>query len=200
MADDIAQYTGMLVLLVGPSGSGKGTLLRYVKERYPRFIYPTSCTTRSPRVGETDGETYYFVSDEEFDRRITEGDFLEWAEYGGHRYGTLASEVVPHLKSGKIVIREMEVQGVAQILELFPPENVTVVYIYAGGWEELRARIKKRGPMSEEALARRRARFEEEIMWREKADFVIDNKYGNIEAAQRQVDEVLQTLTADIYD
>src|SRR6185503_18010602 len=102
---------GKLILVIGPSGSGKSALIAYLREVAPNIIFPVSCTTREKRLGEKEGETYYFVSEEEFDERITQEAFLEWASYGGHRYGTLKSEILPELTAGNTVVREVEIQG-----------------------------------------------------------------------------------------
>lgn len=183
--------SGKLVLIVGPSGSGKGTLIDYIKDTYRDLVFSVSCTTRTPRPHEKEGEAYYFFSDEVFDKKIKEEAFLEWAHYGGHRYGTLKSEVLDPLKEGKFVVHELEIQGVEALRNLIDPEQLVVIYITAGSWEELKKRITARAPMSEEALQKRYQRYLEEQKFMETADYVIENTEGNLEASQKRLDEIL---------
>ena len=101
-------------MITGPSGVGKGTLIRTLLERLPELELSVSATTRAPRPGEEDGEHYHFLDDVEFDRRVLEGDFLEHAEYSGRRYGTLRSELDKRTAEGASVVLEIEVQGARQ--------------------------------------------------------------------------------------
>src|SRR3989344_3740507 len=102
---------GKFILVIGPSGSGKGTLINHARSLFPQIAYPKSCTTRSPRGGDSD-KNYLFLSHEDFSEKIKDGEFLEWAEYGGNYYGTLKSEVTRLLEQGRVVLKELEVQGV----------------------------------------------------------------------------------------
>ena len=102
---------GKLVLIIGPSGVGKSVILKALKENHPDLHFPRSATTRERREGEGD-ELYRFVDEGEFDQLIEDGDILEWAVvHGGARYGTLADEIIPHIENGKVVVREVDVQG-----------------------------------------------------------------------------------------
>jgi guanylate kinase len=107
-------------VITGPSGVGKGTLIRTLLERVPELELSTSATTRRPRPGETQGVDYHFLSDEEFARRVEAGEFVEWAEYSGRRYGTLRSELESRLAGGHPVVLEIEVPGARQIRESLP--------------------------------------------------------------------------------
>lgn len=177
-------HSGKLILVVGISGSGKGALMRAARGHFADAVFPVSCTTRERRPGEIPGVNYYFLTDAEFDARIDAGDFLEWEPYGGHRYGTLKSEIVPALASGKIVLHEVEIHGARHFRELVPKESVLVIYILAGSWESLKRRILSRAPMTDEELEKRRLRFEEELRFKQEADVVIDNPDGELEHAQ----------------
>ena len=162
---------------MGPTGSGKGTLLSNLKENHPEFIFPVSCTTRPvKRAGEKEGDTYYFITTEEFQARIDRGDFLEWASYGGNLYGTPRSEIIEPLKAGKILVREVEVQGVRKIRATLPRENLFIIFVDAGSWEELEIRVRKRAPITEEEIEKRRKRYDDETSFKGEADFVIKNK------------------------
>ncbi|PIS04126.1 guanylate kinase, partial [Candidatus Peregrinibacteria bacterium CG10_big_fil_rev_8_21_14_0_10_44_7] len=103
---------GKLFLILGSSGSGKGTVLAGLRDRHPEFVFPKSCTTRKPRENKTGEEVYHFVSKDEFKKMIDEGDFLEWAQvHGEHYYGTMKQPIMDALNAGHIVVREVDVQG-----------------------------------------------------------------------------------------
>ena len=183
---------GHLILIMAPSGSGKGVLIDHIKEKYPEIHFAVSCTTRDKRPGEVDGDVYHFLSLESFNQKIANEEFLEWAEFSGNRYGTLKSEIITPLQEGKIVLREVELQGIKSIQELIPKENRTVVYIDAGSWEMLKKRILARAPISDEHLELRHQRFIEESKWKEFADVVIRNEEGKLEDAKVQLETIIQ--------
>lgn len=185
---------GKLILLVAPSGSGKGMLKGYLTEHHPEFVYPVSCTTRLPRPGEHDGETYYFLTEEKFEEGIDAGRFFEWADYGGHRYGTVKEEIIGPLMQGKTVVREVEVQGAREIRAQLPRKNVFVVFIDAGEWEKLVARIERRHPMSGAELVLRKKRHEDERSFKGAADFIVANPDGGEEQAKKTLESIVQRI------
>ncbi|TMK42564.1 MAG: guanylate kinase [Actinobacteria bacterium] len=130
-------------VITGPSGVGKGTLIRALLERVPELELSVSATTRPPRPGERDGVDYHFLSDAEFDRRVGAGEFVEHADYARHRYGTLRSELERRVGAGAPVVLEIEVQGARQVREAMP-ESVQV-FIAPPAPEALRERLLKRG-------------------------------------------------------
>jgi guanylate kinase len=130
-------------VITGPSGVGKGTLIRLLRERMPELELAVSATTRRPRAGETQGEDYWFLTDEEFQRRADEGDFVEHAEYAGRRYGTLRSELERRIGAGHPVVLEIEVQGARQIRRTMP--EAVQIFIAPPNAEVLRARLVGRG-------------------------------------------------------
>lgn len=177
----VMDYTGKLILILGPSGSGKGTVLDELRQNHPEFVFPLSCTTRLPRPGEKDGEVYHFVTKEEFQRRMAAAEFLEWAVvHGENYYGTLKDEIVEPLKLGKTVIREVDVQGLRSIRELIPKENLVSIFLTVSGWDTLRHRILKRSALPEEELERRRQSFMNEMEWEKECDVVIVSVEGEI--------------------
>lgn len=190
--------TGTLILVSGPSGSGKGTLIANLKKTHPSLTYPVSATTRAPRPGEVAGQNYYFLSSAEFDQKIADGAFLEWAEFGGNRYGTLVSEILPALEAGKTVVREVEIQGVESILLKLPRKNVTLIFIGVTDWEVLKARIIQRAPISEVELSLRKERFIEEMHFMKNADVVVSNDGpidDTIKAFETAIDAIAGTVT-----
>ncbi len=180
-------HRGVFVIVMGPSGAGKSTLVRAVREACPSVRYIPSVTTRPPRPQEEAGKSYEFVDDVTFDRLIAEGAFLEWARYGGYRYGTLRRAVEEGLAAGSVLLKEMEVQGVAQVLERLPRDQIFLIFVDAGPWEVLQRRICARAPLSEEELAARRARYEAELPWKDRADAVVANPDGALAKATRRI-------------
>lgn len=175
---------GKLILVVGPSGSGKGTLISHIKPLFSSIRYPKSCTTRAMRSSEKEGESYYFLSVPEFKQRVAEGKFLEWAEYGGNYYGTLQSEVTPIFEKGEVALKELEVQGARQIRQKIDKDALAIIFISAGSWSEMEARIRARGAIPEDELIKRRARYDDEVSFMPEADFVIQNSMGKLDEAQ----------------
>lgn len=193
---------GKFFLIIGPSGSGKGTLVNHLRANSGALdlVFPVSCTTREKRPGEKEGETYYFVSRDEFQKRIANDDFLEFAEYGGNLYGTLKSEIVNSLEAGQCVAREVEIQGAETILGIFPREHLFIIYIDAGPWENVERRIRGRAPISEDELILRKERFDEEITFKNKADLVIYNRDGEMKKAQQNILEEVEKVCANLRE
>lgn len=187
---------GAYILVVGPTGSGKNTLIQAAREAIPGLAYAVSATTRKPREGEVDGVSYHFLTREDFTERVANGEFLEWAEYGGNLYGTLRSEVEPHIAAGNLVVSDIELQGVRQIERSLPKEERVSVYIDAGSWEDLVPRILARGPMTEEELAKRHAHYDEEAAFKAEADHVVSNRDGERESAKATFISILKNLLA----
>lgn len=188
---------GKLILVVGPTGSGKGTLLTHLRETEgSSYIFPVSCTTRTPRPGEQDGQTYYFLTKEEFERKEAAGEFLEWAAYGSNYYGTLKSEILPYIEEGKIVIREVEVQGARQIQEILPESDLRIIFIDAGEWEHLERRILARASMSDVELLARRKRYEDELTFKDHASRIVVNADGGLETAKKDFIQAVHELAA----
>jgi guanylate kinase len=174
---------GTYILVVGPTGSGKNTLINAAREAIPGLAFAVSATTRPIREGEVDGVNYYYLSREEFMRRVEADEFLEWAEYGGNCYGTLRSEIESALSKGQLILSDIEVQGVRLIREKLPREEYATIYVDAGSWEDLVPRILARGHMSPEDLEKRRQRYLDEASFKPEADYVVLNHDGKLEEA-----------------
>ncbi len=148
-------------VITGPSGVGKGTLIRGLMERLPALELSVSATTRSARPGERDGVDYHFLSPEEFARRIEQGDFVEHADYAGRRYGTLRSELDARVGAGVPVVLEIEVQGARQVRAAMP--EALQVFIAPPSLEALRTRLVGRGTDDAEEVERRLRVAEHEL-------------------------------------
>lgn len=188
------EIAGHLVLIMAPSGSGKGFLISYLRMMFkdnPHVHFAVSCTTRVPRPGEIDGHVYHFISRDVFEEQMRSNEFLEWAEYSGNFYGTPRNEVILPLQQGRVVIREVELQGVLAIRERIPPENRTIIFIDGGAWDVLRERIIARAPISVGELELRRERYLEEVSSKAFADIVIDNSGDKVNAAKARLVEIL---------
>ena len=145
--------TGILLVLSGPSGVGKGTLAKLLLDSDPTFTFSVSATTRAPREGERDGVDYRFLTDEAFQAMIAEGAFLEHAEVHGHRYGTPRGPVEELLRRGSNVLLDIDVQGGLQVMRAMP--EAAGVFILPPSWAELRRRLTARGTETPEAIERR---------------------------------------------
>jgi guanylate kinase len=162
-----------LFVITGPSGVGKGTLIRTLREQVPELGLSVSATTRAPRPGEEDGVHYRFLSDDEFERLVREGAFVEHARYSGRRYGTLRSELERRTAAGHPVVLEIEVQGARQVREALP--EAIGIFIAPPSEEALRARLVGRGDTSPEDMEARLRVAREELKARDEFAHVVVN-------------------------
>jgi guanylate kinase len=160
-------------VITGPSGVGKGTLIRTLRERMPELELSVSATTRGPRPGEADGVDYHFLSDAEFQRRVDAGDFVEHATYSGRRYGTLRSELDRRTGAGAPVVLEIEVQGARQVRETMP--EAIRVFIAPPSREALRTRLVGRGTDDAEQVAARLRTADAELAAQDEFAHVVVN-------------------------
>ena len=177
---------GKLVLIIGPSGVGKSVILKTLKEGHPEVHFPRSATTRARRAGEGD-ELYRFVSDKEFDELVDRDAILESAVvHGRERYGTLVDEIIPFIDKGKVVIREVDVQGFDSIRKhrFFRGDGSTYIlqsiFILPEDKDQLIKRITARAPISDEELKRRIASMENELDHAADCDVQVINKEGKL--------------------
>ena len=164
---------GKLLVIAGPSGVGKGTVVRRLLGRLPDLYLSVSVTTRRPRPAERDGLDYVFVSDGRFDEMIASGELLEWAQVFGHRSGTPAAPVEAALSAGRDAILEIDVQGAEQVRKAAP--QALLVFLAPPSMEELERRLRTRGTEDEAKVARRLAKAEEEMGQQGWFDHVVVN-------------------------
>ncbi len=164
---------GRLIIITGPSGVGKGTLMRSLLQRHPELYYSVSATTRPPRSGEIDGKDYYFISRSKFEQLVQQSEFLEWAEFAGNYYGTPREPVERQIREGKSVVLEIELEGARQIRTTFP--SAKSIFILPPSLPELEKRIRSRAKDLEDAIVRRLRRAQEEINAADEFDLQIVN-------------------------
>ncbi|WP_100373258.1 guanylate kinase [Bacillus sp. FJAT-45037] len=164
---------GLLIVLSGPAGVGKGTVCGSLREEETMIQYSVSATTRKPRQGEIDGVNYFFRTRDEFESMIKNDQLLEWAEYVGNYYGTPIDYVRETIDNGQDIILEIEVQGALKVREKFP-EGV-FIFLMPPSLAELRARIVGRGTETEEVINKRMTVAREEIDMMKKYDYVVEN-------------------------
>lgn len=184
-----AERPPQVFVITGPSGVGKGTLIRLLRERHPGLGLSVSATTRTPRAGETDGVDYHFLAPEEFERRVVAGDFVEHAAYSGNRYGTLRSELQRHGETGGVVL-EIELQGARQIRRTMP--EAQQIFIAPPTDETLRERLTGRGTDAAEEIERRLAVAEQELAARGEFEHVVVN--DDLERAVDDLDAIVSRL------
>ena len=184
---------GIPFVLSGPSGCGKGTIVKELLKKYPdTFALSVSATTRAPRIGEVDGVHYYFITREEFERRIDDQQILEYTSYCGNYYGTPKKELYERTVSGINVILEIEVEGAMNVRRLCP--EAVLIYVLPPDAETLEARLRGRGTNTEEDIANRLATAREEIRCLPDYDYIVINENDGAEAA---ADEIVNIIASE---
>lgn len=179
---------GVLIVLSGPSGAGKNTLLNAVLPRIPDLRYSVSVTTRPPRPGEVEGVNYFFVDNAEFDRMVESNELLEWAEFCGNRYGTPRRFVEEALSRGESVITDLDIQGARQIKSTYP--DGVFVFLLPPSMAELRKRLTRRGTEGDEAISRRLETATEELRAIVDYDYWVVN--DSLEAATADLEAIIR--------
>ena len=186
---------GVLFVFSGPSGVGKGTLKAKLFEEFAdQIAYSVSATTRGPREGEVDGKDYFFISRQEFERRVKNNEFLEHAEFAGNCYGTPRAYVEKLLDSGMNVVLEIDVQGARQVMKSMP--ECVSVFILPPSFEELEHRLRGRGTETEEKVRERLETAKRELPYAPQYDYQIVNG-GDIEAAYQSLRDVFLKSTGE---
>jgi guanylate kinase len=182
-----------LFVVAGPSGVGKGTLIRCALNQLPDVVVATSATTRPRRPEEQDGREYHFLGEDEFARRVAAGDFLEHVTYAGNRYGTLRSEVDRRLASGESVVLEIEVVGAREIKRQMP--DAVLVFVLPPAMEDLEARLTSRNTDPPEVIARRLEIARTEMTQKDLFDHTIVN--DQVERAAAELADLIRRETAE---
>ncbi len=181
------QKQGQLIVISGPSGVGKGTLIEELKKLREDLGFSVSYTTRAPRENEVDGKHYFFVTQREFQQRVETGDFLEYAGYADTAYGPSKSQVEAMLNRGQTVIMDIETQGAMQVRQRRP--DATLIYILPPSYGELKARLYGRGTEDEASIRKRLAQAKKDLPYLSKYDFVIVN--SQVALAVHELNEIL---------
>lgn len=180
-------HKGLLIVISGFSGAGKGTLMKKLLEDYEQYALSISMTTRAPREGEVDGREYFFSTREQFEDKIKQGGFIEHAQYCGNYYGTPKDYVEKQLEAGKDVILEIEIQGAMKVKEQFP--DAILLFVMPPSIAVLHQRLVGRGTETEEVINQRLQRAEEEAVGIEEYDYIIIN--DDLDTCVKELHELL---------
>ena len=179
---------GLLILISGPSGTGKGTVCDLLRKNHPEISYSISATTRQPRPGEQDGVNYYFYDKEKFRQMIDAGELLEWAEVYGNYYGTPTQKVLGRLNAGEDILLEIDTQGALNVMKAVP--EGLFIFLLPPSLEELANRLKGRGTETEESLQRRLGAAVDEIKIAHNYRYVVVN--DKVEAAEKAIAGIIE--------
>ncbi len=181
--------TGKLIVVSAPSGAGKTTICHRLQQAFPDYQFSISATTRPRRPNEIDGRDYFFFSEQEFDRKVAQNEFVEWEYVHGFRYGTLLAGLQRALDKGHILLLDVDVKGGVSIKNRFPADTVAV-FIDPPDLETLKRRLKGRGTDNEEAINKRLSRIPEEVSYKNNYDYVVVN--DNLDKAVDEISRILK--------
>ncbi|MCB0729702.1 MAG: guanylate kinase [Ignavibacteriae bacterium] len=183
---------GKLFVFSAPSGTGKTTIIKNVLENFPELSFSISATTRGKRITEKEGVDYYFLSKDEFKKKVENDEFLEWGKFFGYYYGTLNSLVFEKINSGISIVLEVDVKGALNIKKVYP--DSVLIFISPPSIEELKLRLINRKTESDEDFKKRIERAEMELDFKEKFDYNVFNY--NLDDAQKEVNEIIKSELA----
>jgi guanylate kinase len=188
------QSPGKVIVIVAPSGAGKTTIAQRLLKEYPQIKFSVSATTRPPRKEETNGQDYYFLSNEEFDQKVANEEFLEWEFYSGNKYGTLRSEVDKLVESGYFPLLDIEVKGALNVQNLYGSGAISI-FIEPPSMEELKNRLSNRGSETDDSLSKRLERAETEMEFSDHFDYSVIN--DDLDTAYAEVKEIIESFITD---
>lgn len=165
---------GKLIAISAPSGTGKTTITRKVLKYFPEIVFSVSATTRTKRKNEVDGKHYFFITEEEFKKKIENKEFIEWEKFYGYYYGTYKSFVENVINNGKSILLEIDVNGALNLKKLYP--DAVLIYIVPPSIDELTRRLKNRNTECKEDLEKRIKRSTMELSLKDKFDYLVENK------------------------
>jgi len=183
---------GKLIVISAPSGSGKTTIARAIMQKYPGMLFSVSATTRAPRNAEVEGRDYFFLSKDEFQRKVQKGDLVEWEEIYGDFYGTLKSEVDRALRSGAIMLFDVDVKGALSIKNHYPDDSI-LIFIKPPSFEALQQRLLNRQTEDDATIRRRLDRVPMELDKGNQFDWQVVN--DNLQTAVTKVDQIIREHT-----
>ena len=188
---------GIALIVSGPSGAGKSTVCNSLRKRHPELEFSVSCTTREPRRGEVDGKDYHFIDKMEFQRRVENDEFLEYADVHGNFYGTLKSEIMDRVEAGKDVLLDIDVQGALQVKESSKKYSLLgkcseSVFLGPPSFDELERRLRSRGTEKEESIRKRLDDAKSELDHWKDYDYLIINK--DVEQAVKDMENLIEML------
>ena len=184
----MSKREGKIFVFSAPSGAGKTTILKQIIKNYPNIVYSVSATTRKKRIDEVNGREYFFLTENEFEQRIKNDEFIEWEKFYDYYYGTLKSFVNENLENGKSVLLEVDVKGALNIKKIYP--NSILVFIAPPSFEELVLRLKNRKTETEEDLKKRIERAKMELSLKDKFDYFVVN--NQLETAILEVKRIIE--------
>jgi len=188
---------GKLFIIVGPSGSGKSSVLMEFKKRHPEYTYPLSATTRLMREGEKDGDIYHFYTKERFEEGLKKDEFLEWAiVHQDNYYGLIKETLMKSLESGETVVREVDIQGFDSIRKKIPKKNLVTIFITVPDKQELIDRIVHRATISKDELKKRLESMHREFARARDCDYLVENKFGELEKTVAKMEEIIKNESA----
>ncbi|MBN1258928.1 guanylate kinase [Candidatus Peregrinibacteria bacterium] len=187
---------GKLFIIVGPSGSGKSSVLLELKKRHPEFTYPLSATTRPMREGEKDGDIYRFYAKERFEDGIKNNEFLEYAVvHHDHYYGLIKSHIMEGLEKGETIVREVDIQGFDSIRAKIPKKNLVTIFITVPNPSELIERIVSRAAISSDELGKRKESMKHEFARARDCDYLVENIQGELNKTVQKVEDIIKSET-----
>ncbi|MDH7603451.1 MAG: guanylate kinase [Melioribacter sp.] len=177
-----------LFVFSAPSGAGKTTIVKDILKSFPDFKFSVSATTRKKRPGEIDGVDYFFITEDEFKRKIENNEFVEWEKFYDYYYGTLKKTIDENLSNGYTTIFEVDVKGALNIKKVYP--DAVLIFIVPPSIDELKERLKKRNTETDEDLRKRLERAQMELSYKDKFDYVVENI--NLEDAKEKVKKIIE--------